>query len=163
MNADGKDRTDTGPAGAPDGRGGHRIVDWLDRWGADLEAWPDQAAAGEARRMIDRDPVAQAHWAEARALDGLLDTAAVPEPSPDLADRIFAKAVATLPPDNVVSLAGTSRRRRLGWPSVALAASLVMGLVVGVGVSPDTFDGWLGGTTVYAADYLGFGSVEVVE
>jgi len=161
MNADAKDRTD--PTAAADGRGGHRIVDWLDRWGADLAAWPDQAAAAEARRMIDRDPIARAHWAEARALDGLLDTAAVPEPSADLADRILAKAVATPPPDNVVSLAGAGRRRRLGWPSLALAASLVMGLVVGVGVSPDTFDGWLGGTTVYAADYLGFGSVEVVE
>lgn len=163
MNADGRHRMVMSPTDAPGGHGGHRITEWLDRWGGDLAAWPDRAAAGEARRLIDRDPVARAHWVEARALDGLLDTAAVPKPAADLADRIVAKAAATPPPDNVVSLAGAGRRSRLGWPTLALAASLVMGLVFGIGVSPDTLDGWLGGTTVYAADYLGFGALEVAE
>ena len=159
MNADGKTQT----SGSADGLEIPGLVDLLDRWGADLSTWPDQAAALSARHLIDRDPVAQDHWAEARALDGLLDTVPTPAPSSDLADKIAAFAADTLPPENVVSLAGAGPRRRFGWPSVALAASLIIGLVLGAGISPDTIDGWLGGTTVYAADYLGVGPSEIIE
>lgn len=160
MNADGNDRNDRG---SNDGLDSHGLTDLLDRWGADLKSWPDQAVADQARRLIDDDPVAHGHWAQARALDGVLDAVPAHTPPPDLADRIVALATDAPPPSNVVSLAGAGGRRRFGWPSMALAASLLIGLVAGAGVSPDTFDSWLGGTTVDAADYLGFGPPEAGE
>lgn len=156
MNANGNERR----AG---GLESHDLSELLDRWGTDLAVWPDSSLADDARRLIDRDATARAHWTEARALDGLLDSVPSHSPTADLADRIVATATESSQPTNVISLAGAGRRRRIGWPSVALAASLVIGLLLGAGVSPDTVDGWLGGTTVYAADYLGVGPLEASE
>lgn len=154
MSGNGNDQAGMATSGPDGGLSSQSLADMLDRWGTDLAAWPDQRIAGQARRLIERDPASRRHWLDAKGLDGLLDAVPAPAPSSDLADRIVARATAVSPSVNVVSLAGHRGRRHLGWPSMALAASLLIGLVAGAGVSPETIDSWLGGT-VYAADYLG--------
>jgi hypothetical protein len=151
MTADNKNWTDATASGSPAELDIAGLVDLLDRWGGDLAAWPDGQLAETARSLIDRDPSARAHWTEARALDGLLDTAPPASASPDLADRIMAATQDAPKPTNVVSLAGAGRQRRFRWQPMALAASLLIGLVIGAGTSPETVDTWLGGA-VYAAD-----------
>lgn len=162
MSTDDSHRIDGAGNGSADGLDSAGLADLLDRWGVDLTSWPNRNLVADARALIDRDAAAHALWLEAKALDGLLDAATAPDVSSGLADRIMAASQAAPSASNVVSLAGAGRNRRFNWPPMALAASLLIGLVVGAGTSPETVDSWLGGA-VYAAEDFGIGVVETEE
>ncbi len=136
-----------------------RFTTLLDAYGARIERWP-VAHQPAARQLLVADAAARAALSEARALDTLLDRAAVPgrETPDDLVDRIVATAVkprivttaaappalssapnATVPPLPGLTTAATAVAapgsgslgvRRLP-AAAALAASLVLGIAIG--------------------------------
>lgn len=134
----------------------------LDSHGADRTRWPARERLRFAH-LISQDSQARALLAEAAAFDRLLDRAPVVPQAREsaLAERIVATAVAAGRPasvpssrhqeagDNVLDLAAARLRsaaarrsgvlRRNGWSGMAalLAASLVLGVLVGAsGVMP---------------------------
>lgn len=125
----------------------------LEAYGADTKRWPHQYRRA-ADAMLMSHAEARAMWTEAQALERLLDCATSLDAAPqaDLAARIVASAISQRParpvpqslPDNVVLLrrptpqrpASTVLRgagqRRTGWQTGGvLAASLILGLLIG--------------------------------
>lgn len=112
-----------------------RVRALLDAYGADPGRWPEAERAA-ARRLVAADPALAAEFAEAAAVDTLLD--ALPDPAPSPALRVALKDI----PD----------RARLGWadrlaalwpfeapwrPAAGLAAAAVVGIAVGF-ATPET-------------------------
>lgn len=103
-----------------------RFTELLDAYGTRLAHWPDaeraaaeslRAAGGEAARL----------FAEAEALDGLLDRYEVAEPSPRLRARVLE-----------VPAAAARGKRQIGWRLAwAVAFSCLIGVVSGAWSAPE--------------------------
>ncbi len=123
-----------------------RLQQLLDVYGANPERWPVEERAA-ALALLARSTEAQAQQHEAARFDALLDLAPVARPSEELAARILAaqpaeeaEAKGARNGPRRLSRAGqrsqlyaplrnTAReesRRRLVWPSLAVAASLAV-------------------------------------
>ena len=103
--------------------------DCLDRFGPDLDRWPDHHAG--ARTLLERSAPARALLAEARALDAVLDDLL---PSVGAPLGLRARLVANLP----------SRRPWFEWLTIAIwrpAALALVPLVVGFGVGLNVAEG----------------------
>lgn len=137
-----------------------RLRRLLDAYGADRRRWP-RGAEPDVAALLAAEPAARAADAEARALDRVLDGAPGVEAdrARALADRIVAEAL-TRPATasgTVIDLAArrgerTGRvlpRRQLWQAAAAMAASLLLGVVVG---GTDLLGGALDGITGLVAD-----------
>ena len=107
-----------------------RFVERLDRFGPDLDNWP-QAEATAGRALLARSPAAAEALAEARALHDML--AALPPPVAPAA--LPGRILASLSAGSSVDVAD----RLLAWfqgalwrPLAAGAAAVVFGFAVGV-------------------------------
>lgn len=90
-----------------------RLDDWLD----------GQLSADEAKRIahhVDECPLCEAEMSREAALRAALRTLPVPYPPPGFSDRVLAQAV---------------RKPRVQRTGLAIAASLVLGLAVGLVIS----------------------------
>lgn len=94
-----------------------RVLAIIETYGGDPRRWPENERAA-ALAFIETSPTAQAAWADARALDTLLDLAPTPQPSDLAARRILAKAP-------------RAPARFEARTFAALAAALVLGVVLG--------------------------------
>lgn len=110
-----------------------RVFELIETYGAEPGAWPeDERDAGVALLASEPETFATA-LDEARALDALLMSEALPEPSPALADAILA-AAPVAPPERkgvLSSLGAMIFPQGARWPAGAALASLMMGLVGG--------------------------------
>ena len=146
-----------------------RFADLVDAYGARLERWPEIERPA-ALALLDGSAPARALCEQAAALDALLDQAAIPAPSPELADRILALAPA---PGNAPKIRneGLSGRMRhwlqlllpeaADWRgAAALAASLLVGIALGY-LTPlaDGAAGWTA-TEQQAMDAFAFGVLD---
>ena len=128
-----------------------RVLDLIAAYGAEPGGWPeDEREAAEALLHEAPERFEQA-LVEARALDQMLGTESLPEPSPALASRIMADA-----PSAVL----TTRTRpqwlkrlfpgHLRLPAGAALASLGVGLVTGYSYAGDIgFDAYLDADGTY--------------
>ena len=91
-----------------------RFRDLADAYGGDVTRWPAEARA--AAMALATHPTAIAILAHATALDTVLDSWAVPAPSPALAARLVGLA----PTPN----RSPAARARLWWSGVGIAAAL---------------------------------------
>lgn len=126
--------------------GREELAGLLETWGSDASRWPPRVRLRIAELTLN-EPGAERTFAEARALDRLLDTtrnrpaALSADHSRQLTDRIVAAAAAVAPPalaeSNVVPLQQRSRlpttaQRTVRWPAAGLiAASLAAGFFLG--------------------------------
>jgi hypothetical protein len=129
-----------------------RFRNRLDAFGADLDRWPD-ADRREAADLIAREPAARALHREARALDRALAAAplvppsehariagaimaALSRPTPAAQPEPVSARIIPLPPRHRVephrSGASSPPRRQLWQVAASLAASLVMGVLIGL-------------------------------
>lgn len=119
----------------------------LEAFGGDPARWPP-TRRGALLTLAETNPAARTLIAEARALDTVLDRAAVPVAAPDaLAASILRQAAAepratsnvvTLPPAQrrPVPQAAPVARRPQSWAAPALmAASLAAGIFIGSGAN----------------------------
>ncbi|MEL7033890.1 MAG: hypothetical protein AAGL97_15525 [Pseudomonadota bacterium] len=110
-----------------------RVLELIAAYGAEPGAWPKDERAAATQLLETAPDLFAAALDEARALDALLQTERVPEPSLQLGETILA-------------VAPTAKRVRKGafngltalifpqgvrWPAGAALASLMMGLVGG--------------------------------
>lgn len=110
-----------------------RVLELIEAFGAEPGGWPEEERAA-ASALIEAEPNAFAEaLSEARALDAVLLSEAMPEPSGDLAAAILADApVAASERKSVLGrLSSVVFPRGVRWPAGAALASLVMGLVGG--------------------------------
>lgn len=132
-----------------------RILELIAAYGAEPGGWPeDERASAISVLNAHPDRFAEA-LDDARALDALLDSEDMPEPSPMLIESILAGAP-TAPPQRRSLFGGLSDLifpQGARWPAGAALASLTMGLLGGyayasTGVGYDQAD---------AAYYAAFG------
>lgn len=102
-----------------------RFAALLDAYGAEPRRWPDQERQA-ALEYLMTTPEARRLRAEAAELDRLLDTVPAAPPTAALRDRVLAEAP--------VRRSSVERRFVAG----ALAASLLLGFVVGATLQPQT-------------------------
>ncbi len=110
-----------------------RVLELIMAYGAEPMGWPDdERGAMQARIAADPDAFAEA-LAQARALDQLLASEQVPEPSATLADAILAQAPAAHAKRSGLfdGLSSFLFPQGMRWPAGAALASLAMGLVGG--------------------------------
>ncbi|MBW7835287.1 MAG: hypothetical protein H3C28_01420 [Sphingomonadales bacterium] len=103
--------------------------------GARRERWPDEARR-RADALIAASPAAARLVAEARALDGLLDSYQVAAPSPDLRARLLSAA---MPPVAEVMKFPAKTHSPIAfssfWPqAAALMAASFVGLWLGINI-----------------------------
>src|SRR5690554_3824063 len=122
-----------------------RLRALLDRWGAELARWPDQALAEAARVLAKHDPRAHAALREARALERLTAELEMAGTREDSVERIVAAV-----------LEADTRGWRPAAQRLALAAALFLGLAFGFGLSPDIPSLWRGGDVI-DAEAVAFG------
>ena len=103
----------------------------LDAHGADEERWPEQARE-PARALLKADARARAELARARALEELLRADASPPPAQDLAMRILKQAGAPRPAAKAAREAANDNARAPWWIAAPLAASLLLGVWLGL-------------------------------
>lgn len=149
-----------------------RFAAMVEAYGAKPEHWP-AAERPAALALLEASDEARALHREAAALDGLLDRATMPAPSPALAERIMVQALAAPVAEAAPSAevrtglwARAGRRLRLLLPeaadwrgAAALAASLMVGIAVGY-LTP-LADGGAGWTAAeqQAIDAFAFGGL----
>jgi hypothetical protein len=110
-----------------------RILDLIEAYGADPNAFPEAERAEAARRMADAPAVFAAALEEARRLDDLLVQVPEVTVSPVLREALVASAPKAKP---APVRNGSGLRRFLpGWLPAGAVASLAMGLLIGVNVS----------------------------
>lgn len=113
-----------------------RFSKLLAAYGADVERWPE-GERGAARTLLARDPVElHAQLAEARHLDGWLDSGSIERPDAALEQRIIATGPVGHDLHAVRSPARQVRSRWV-WPGAGLigaglAGSLTGALIVSV-------------------------------
>lgn len=118
-----------------------RVFELIAAYGAEPGAWPEDERDA-ARATIAEFPERFADaLADARALDLALFNETLPDPDPDLANRILAAAPQALRPSG--SFASLFRWRLPGrqWPAGATLASLMIGLVSGYAYAGNTTGG----------------------
>ncbi|MEL6862369.1 MAG: hypothetical protein AAGL11_11060 [Pseudomonadota bacterium] len=110
-----------------------RVFELIETYGAEPGAWPEEEREAATTLVASEPETFAAALDEARALDALLMSETVPEPSAALTDAILSAAPA----------AARQRKSLLGhlgamvfpqgarWPAGAALASLMMGLVGG--------------------------------
>ncbi|HHN66923.1 MAG TPA: hypothetical protein ENK15_02640 [Thermopetrobacter sp.] len=122
------------------------LRDLLERHGADEDRWPERHRAAMKRRCAADRRAAQA-LAEARALDALLAEPGPPPPNPALAGAILRAARGA--PD-----AANDNPPARWWAAGALAASLLLGLWLGLSGIADGGGLLSGAAQVAGADPL---------
>ena len=108
-----------------------RVFELIAAYGAEPGAWPeDEREAAKATLAAFPERFADA-LAEAKALDLALFNETLPEPDPDLANRILAAAPSA--PRQARGIGSLLKWRLPGrqWPAGATLASLMIGLVSG--------------------------------
>lgn len=110
-----------------------RALELIEAYGAEPGGWPEEDRAAVSA-LIEAEPNVFAEaLSEARALDQMLMSEALPNPSDDLAASILARAPVAAP-ERKSLLSGLSSvvfPKGVRWPAGAALASLVMGLVGG--------------------------------
>lgn len=123
-----------------------RVLDLIDIYGADLQAWPE-AERASAEQLIAANPSAyEDAFSAARALDLALSGVAVPEPSNRLADSILRDAPQPSAAEPISAIGGWRRLFPSGirLPAGAAIASLGVGLVTGYSYAGDSsFESYL--------------------
>ena len=110
-----------------------RVMELIEAYGAEPGGWPDAERDAASKIIEDRPDVFELALSDARALDLLLMSEALPEPSVDLATTILADAPNPTPARQSLlgALSSVLFPRGVRWPAGAALASLVMGLVGG--------------------------------
>ena len=116
-----------------------RLNDILAAFGPDADRWPDEERASLVA-LARSDAEAEGLLREAEALDRVMALAPAGNPSAGLKDRIVAAAAADADKEaRIVPISaaraatqGRSRPRGAYWEGVALAASFVLGLYLGI-------------------------------
>ncbi|NMM44500.1 hypothetical protein HH303_08415 [Rhodospirillaceae bacterium KN72] len=137
-----------------------RFLEILDAYGADSRRWPESERIDALRFAASGDAMIMEAVAEAQSLDAMLDGAAVPTLSPQAMARLRAHAH----PSPLAPLSAAIHKL-LQWqgpiwqPAGALAASLILGLTLGL-ASPDYASSLaaLGETNTEAADSAASGT-----
>ena len=110
-----------------------RALELIEAFGAEPGGWPEEERAG-ASALIEAEPDVFADaLSEARALDQILMSEFIQEPSGDLTATILARApVAASERKSLLGgLSSVVFPRGVRWPAGAALASLLMGLVGG--------------------------------
>ena len=110
-----------------------RALELIEAYGAEPGGWPEEErAAASALIEVEPDTFVEP-LSEARALDAVLMSETLPDPSGDLAANILAHAPLAAPEQKSVlgGLSSVLFPRGVRWPAGAALASLVMGLVGG--------------------------------
>lgn len=111
------------------------LIDALDRYGADLDAWPANDAA-MARELLERSPYAKQLHNEAHALSDLVK-AALPTAAPDVA-RMRRELLARIGGSSLINRVlawltnGTSGWSRTWRPAVLALVPLAFGFSLGL-------------------------------
>ena len=110
-----------------------RVLELIAAYGAEPGAWPEDERAAATQLMENAPDLFAAALQEARALDALLQTEQVPEPSLSLSEAILTAAPKTKPERKSAfgGLTALIFPQGVRWPAGAALASLMMGLVGG--------------------------------
>ena len=110
-----------------------RVLELIDAYGAEPGAWPEEERAAASLRIAESPDVFASALADARALDQLLLSEIIPEPSAALSDAILAEAPTVNAEQKRTAFRLSSLLFPQGarWPAGAALASLLMGLVGG--------------------------------
>ncbi|MCA9809205.1 MAG: hypothetical protein KC473_02620 [Candidatus Dadabacteria bacterium] len=109
----------------------NRFLEYIDIYGADLSAWPEDARPA-ARAALASSPELAFILDEELRFEALLSASAVEEPSPGLEARIISAAGGTASPDSGPGfLAGIFSGIPLFVPRFALPLLLVLGIAAG--------------------------------
>lgn len=132
-----------------------RVIELIEAYGAETGAWPEDERGAAIQLLTTQPSLFEAALEAARALDALLASEPVAEPSAALSAAILAQAPAPRTAKNgpFGQLSAILFPQGVRWPAGAAIASLFMGLVGGyayasTGVGYDQAD---------AAYYAAFG------
>lgn len=134
-----------------------RVLELIETYGAEPGAWPE-TERNAAQALIEAQPDEfSAALFDAQALDTMLASEHLPDPSPDLPARILASAPrAQAKP--FTHLLGAIFPRGVRWPAGATLASLAMGIVGGYAYAST---GYTEIDTADQAYYTAFGYTQV--
>ncbi len=118
-----------------------RLMVLVEAWGPDIRRWPQAEQTQQARAALAApSPQLAACLHAADRLQSALDTLVMTAPPLGLAERVLASAPGKQPqghkPDWRQTVRGWLAPQGVAWPAGAALASLAIGLLIGLQISP---------------------------